>query len=137
MPRWGRNASRSLRCLSLNPDPLARASRLQLEAGQLMKTIRLMESLQPSGEVFLTGSHFLDVMVYPDLDLYVTMTGIENIFAAAGQMAGNARVARVTYENEDHPGMQAGIFLNLRVNLGDWGRFWKVDIWWLDEKLHP
>lgn len=117
------------------PDPLERATRLQLEAGELMKTIRLLESLQPSGEVFFTGSYYLDVMVYPDLDLYVPMTGVENIFAAAGQMASHPAVTRVTYENEEHPILPGGLFLNLRVNLGDWGRLWKVDIWWLEEDL--
>lgn len=117
------------------PDPLERATRLQLEAGELMKTIRLLESLQPSGEVFFTGSYYLDVMVYPDLDLYVPMTGVENIFAAAGQLASHPVVTRVTYENEDHPILPGGLFLNLRVNLGDWGRLWKVDIWWLEEDL--
>jgi len=135
MPRWGRNASRSLRSLSLNPDLLERAGRLQLEAAELMKTIRLFEALQPSGDVFLTGSYFLDVMVYPDLDLYVPMTGIENIFAAAGQMANNDRVIRVTFENEEHPILPGGLYMNLRVNHGNWGRPWKVDIWWLDENL--
>lgn len=135
MPRLARNASRSLRCLPLRSDLLERASRLHVEAGELMKTIRLVESLQPFGEVIFTGSYFLDVMVYPDLDLYVPMTRIENIFAATGQMASNTRVARVTFENEDHPTIPGGLFVNLRVNLGDWGRPWKVDIWWLDENV--
>jgi len=113
-----------------------------------MKTIRLMEALQSSGEVFLTGSYFLDLMVYPDLDLYVSMTSIANIFAAAGQMASSDRVIRVagqmassdrvirvTFENEEHSILPGGLYLNLRVNIGDWGRPWKVDIWWLDKKL--
>ena len=133
MPRLVRNANRLWRCLPLVSDLLERASRLQLEAGELMKTIRLMESLHPFGDVVFTGSYYLDVMVYPDLDLYVPMTSIKNIFAAAGQMASCARVERVTYENEDHPTIPGGLFLNLRVNSGDWGRPWKVDIWWLDE----
>lgn len=119
----------------MNSDPLERAGRLHLEACQLMESIRLMEALQPFGEVFLTGSYFLDVMVYPDLDLYVPMTSIANIFAAAGKMAGNPGVIRVTFENEEHPILPGGLYLNLRVNLGNWGRPWKVDIWWLEEDL--
>jgi hypothetical protein len=119
----------------LNPDPYERATRLKLEAGQLMESLHMMEALQPYGEVFLTGSYFLDVMVYPDLDLYVPMTTIENIFTAAGQMTNHPAVTRVTYENEIHSALPDGLFLNLRVNLGDWGRLWKVDIWWLEENL--
>jgi hypothetical protein len=119
----------------LKNESLERAGRLKLEAGQVMDSICLMESLLPLGEVSFTGSYFLDVMVYPDLDLYVPMTGIENIFAAVGRMASNPGVKRVTYENEDHPGMQGGLFMNLRVNLGDWGHHWKVDIWWLNANL--
>ncbi len=119
----------------MRSDLLERAGKLQVEAGEVMKTIKLMESLQPYGEVVFTGSYFLDVMVYPDLDLYVPMTSIENIFTAAGQMASSTRVERVNYENEDHPTIPGGIFLNLRVNFGAWGRPWKVDIWWLDENV--
>jgi len=116
----------------LKDDLLERASRLYREAGDLMQAIRLPETLQPFGEVVTTGSYFLDVMVYPDLDLYVPMTSIPRIFEAAGQMADSDRVIRVTFENEDHPGMQGGLYLNFRVNLGQWGRPWKLDIWWLD-----
>lgn len=119
----------------MSPDLLERAACLQREAAELMQAIRLMEALQPTGEIFFTGSYFLDVMVYPDLDLYVPMTSIEKIFAAAGQMARHPIVTRVTFENEEHAILPGGLYLNLRVNLGDWGRLWKVDIWWLDETL--
>jgi len=119
----------------LSPDLLERAARLQREAAGLMQSIQLMESLGPTGEVFFTGSYFLDVMVYPDLDLYVSMTSIDKIFTAAGRMTSHPIVTRVTFENEEHAILPGGLYLNLRVNLGDWGRLWKVDIWWLDEAL--
>lgn len=111
---------------------LDRANQLHREAGELMQLIHLKDILEPCGEIVLTGSYFLDLMVYPDLDLYVPKTSIPRIFEAAGQLANTGKVIRVTFENELHPGMEGGLYLNLRVDMGDWGRPWKVDIWWLE-----
>jgi hypothetical protein len=34
-----------------------------------------------------------------------------------------------------YPGLEGGLFLNFRVATGDWGRPWKVDIWWLEPAM--
>jgi len=116
-------------------DLLERADRLHQEADELMLILRLKDSLQPFGEIVSTGSYFLDLMVYPDLDLYIPKAGIPDIFAAAGQIARQKDVLRVSFENEPHTGLEGGYYLNFRVNLGDWGRPWKLDIWWLDPDM--
>ena len=132
---WGPSGSRSLRFPTLEIDLLERASQLHREAGELMQTLQVKASLQPFGEITMTGSYFLDLMVYPDLDLYVPKVAIPLIFRAAGQMANIGKVIRVSFENEQHPGMQGGFYLNFRVNIGNWGRPWKLDIWWLNKDI--
>jgi hypothetical protein len=113
-------------------DLLKRARQLHREAGDLMRLLKVKDVLQPFGEVVPTGSYYLDLMVYPDLDLYVPKTAIPDIFAASGKMANTDMVIRVSFENELHPGLEGGLFINFRVNIGGWGRPWKVDIWWLE-----
>jgi len=114
---------------------LERATRLQREASEVMQSTGLGKALEPLGEIVYTGSYFLDLMVYPDLDLYLPKMDIERIFSAAGQVATDQRVVRVSFENELHPGLEGGLYLNFRINLGEWGRPWKVDIWWLDKEM--
>jgi hypothetical protein len=119
----------------LEPDLLERAHQLHREAGDLMQFLKIKDVLQPFGEVVPTGSYYLDLMIYPDLDLYVPKTTIPHIFETAGKMANSDKVIRVSFENELHPGLEGGLFLNFRVATGDWGRPWKVDIWWLEPAM--
>jgi hypothetical protein len=116
----------------MDPDPLVLANKLHAEAGKIIREIRLDEILEPMGGFVTTGSYFLDLMVYPDLDLYVPKVSIPRIFEATGQMVDSDKVIRVTFENEEHPIIPGGLYLNLRVNYGGWERPWKVDLWWLD-----
>lgn len=123
-------------------DVLERASRLHHEAGDLLQTTPLGQALSQLGEITFTGSFFLDLMVYPDLDLYLPTVPVERIFTVATRVAEDSRLVRLSYENEPHPGMEGGLYLNVRFAIGDWGRPWKVDIWWLEpemilEKMEP
>jgi hypothetical protein len=114
---------------------LERAGRLHQEADELTLVLGLKDTLQPFGEIVATGSYYLDLMVYPDLDLYIPKASIPAIFTATGKIANDKDVVRVTFENEPHPGLEGGYFLNFRVNFGGWGRPWKLDIWWLDPDM--
>lgn len=116
-------------------DLLERARQLHREAGDLMQFLKIKDVLQPFGDIIPTGSYYLNLMVYPDLDLYVPKTSIPEIFEAAGKMANKDKVIRVSFENELHPGLEGGLYLNFRVAMGDWGRPWKLDIWWLEPAM--
>lgn len=116
-------------------DALERATRLHQEADLLMQVYHLQHYLGSGGEIFFSGSYYLDLMVYPDLDLYIPKIAIPSIFHAAGQVAANQQVIRVSFENEEHPGLEGGLYLNFRIMHGDWGRHWKVDVWWLERDM--
>ena len=116
--------------------PLERAAKLRQEADIVLGLIRLYDILRPYGKVFTTGSFFLDVMIYPDIDLYITKVNLEQLFHIGAQLARSEHVTQVVFEKTDDPVlMPEGLYLKPRVNYGDWGRLWKIDIWSLEETV--
>jgi hypothetical protein len=116
--------------------PLERAAKVRQEADIVLGLVRLLDILRPYGKVYPTGSYFLDVMVYPDIDLYITQVSIVQLFEIGAQIAQCELVTQVVFERTDDPvHMPEGLYLKPRVNYGDWGRPWKIDIWSLEEKV--
>ena len=79
-----------------------------------MQSIRLYEILEPYGKVALAGSYFLDVMVYPDIDLYIPPVTIEQLFQIGAQLARAERVKQVTFE-KDSTVLPGGLYLKPRM----------------------
>ena len=116
--------------------PLERAAKLKHEANIVLGLIHVYDALRLYAKVFPTGSFFLDVMVYPDIDLYITKINLEQLFQIGSRMARCELVTQVVFERTDDPvRLPNGLYLKPRVNYGDWGRPWKIDIWSLDEKV--
>jgi len=116
--------------------PLERSNKLRQEADHVLGLIKLNEILRPYRKVYPSGSYFLDVMVYPDVDLYLTKISIDQLFKLGARIASCDLVIQVVFEKTDDPvGMPEGLYLKLRVKYGDWGRPWKIDIWSLEEKI--
>lgn len=117
-------------------DPLERAVKLKQEADQVLELIKLREILQPYGELFATGSYFLDVMAYPDIDFYIPKLNLEQLFAIGARIASCNLVIQIVYEPTDNPILlPEGLYLKSRVRYGDWGRPWKIDLWSLAEAV--
>lgn len=116
--------------------PLVRSDKLRHEADLVLGLIRLYDILRPYGKVYPSGSYFLDVMVYPDIDLYITKINIDQLFEIGAQIASCELVTQVVFEKTDDPvHMPEGLYLKPRVKYGEWGRPWKIDIWSLEEKI--
>src|SRR4030043_1431482 len=116
--------------------PLERAAKLRQEADVVLGLISLYDILRLYGKVFATGSFFLDAMVYPDIDLYITKINLDQLFQIGAQIARSGLVTQVVFERTDDPvRLPDGLYLKPRVNYGDWGRPWKIDIWSLDEAV--
>ncbi len=115
---------------------LERADKLRHEADTVMEKVRLFEILEPHASVFLTGSYLLDVMAYPDIDIYITKVDLEQMFCIGAELARSELVSQVVFEKtDDTEHMPEGLYLKPRINFGNWGRPWKIDIWSLDKKI--
>ena len=82
-------------------EPLALAERLHQQAGQLLADLRLAEIIAPYGAITPTGSYYLNVMVYPDIDIYLpklshraALLGRRAACPGGGDCAGGLRAER-------------------------------------------
>jgi len=116
-------------------DVLQRAAKLREEASQVMQIVGLQEILLPYGGFTLTGSYLLDLMVYPDIDLYMPKVSIRQLFEIGIHLADSPLVTRIVFEKSTVPNLPGGLFLQPRINYGEWGRPWKIDIWSIDEAV--
>ena len=114
-------------------NPIERSSRLKQEADFILRAIGLCGILRPYGRIVPTGSYFLDVMVYPDIDLQMPRVSIGQLFQIGGQLAGSDMVFQVVFERSRDASLPGGLYLKARLESGDWGRPWKIDIWSLDD----
>ena len=116
--------------------PLERAGRLRQEVDIVMDLIGLHDILRMYAHVYPTGSYLLDLMVFPDIDLYITPVSIPQLFEIGAQIARCELVTQVVFERSEDPVLlPGGLYLKPRIRYGDWGRPWKIDIWSLDEDL--
>lgn len=116
--------------------PIERASKLRKEADMILGYTGLLDILHPFGKVYPSGSYFLDVMVYPDIDLYITKVSVEQLFEIGAQIAKCELVTQVVFEKTDDPiRLPDGLYLKSRLQYGDWGRPWKIDLWSLAEAV--
>ena len=116
-------------------NPIERALALRQEADVVMQEIGLLDLLSQYGEVTFSGSYFLDVMAYPDIDLYLSKVSIDRLFDIGAQLAKCDMVFRVEFEKSDEPRLPGGLYLKPRIAYGDWSRPWKIDIWSLDDQV--
>ncbi len=116
-------------------DPIERAFRIRQEADFIIREVGLYDILSPYGRIVLTGSYFLDVMIYPDIDLFIPKVSIPQLFQIGGQLAGSEMVCEVVFQKSRIANLPGGLYLKPRIEYGDWGRPWKIDIWSVDDAL--
>lgn len=106
---------------------------LQEEAQAIIDDKKLWKPLLDNGKIIVGGSTFLDLLVFPDLDVYFeTGDDVTNIFAEmARHFVRRNDIPRIDLQKDIHekyPGqVPEGIFLQCRFNNGR--RIWKIDIW--------
>jgi hypothetical protein len=116
-------------------DPLQRSARLKEEADFILQAVNLYPIVQPYGRITPTGSYYLDVMAYPDIDLYLSKVSVTELFAIGGQLAACDLVYRVVFEKSQTTRLPGGLYLKPRIRYGEWGRPWKIDIWSLADEV--
>jgi hypothetical protein len=114
-------------------DALDRARRLREEADLILRLLHFADVVGPYGRVVPTGSYYLDLMAYPDLDLYLSAVSVEQLFQIGARLAESPLVVQVVFERATEARLAGGLYLKPRIRYGDWGRPWKIDIWSLDD----
>lgn len=116
-------------------DPMERSRKIREEADVVMRAVGLHDALAPCGQISLTGSYYLDVMIYPDIDLFVPKVPVAQLFQAGGQIASSELVYEVIYQRSRVPALPGGLYMKPRIRYGNWERPWKIDIWSVDQAL--
>jgi hypothetical protein len=116
-------------------DPIERSAALRCEADVVMREVRLNEIIAPYGAVQPQGSYSLDLMMYPDIDLFIPPVSLDELFAIGAQLAASELVTQVKFQKWAPEGLPGGRYAQARVRHGDWGREWKLDIWSVDEAV--
>jgi hypothetical protein len=117
----------------LRTDPIARSAALRQEADVVLREIGLRDILSPYGRIVPSGSYVLDIMMYPDIDFYISKLPVVELFEIGSQLARCELVYQVVFEKSRVAGLPGGLYLKPRIDYGDWGRPWKVDIWSVDD----
>lgn len=116
-------------------DPLERSKIIKREADALLEKGKVFQILTQYGKVVLTGSYFLDTMIYPDIDLHIPKVSIPTLLEIGGKLAEHELTIEVVFQKPKVVNLPGGLYLKARFDYGDWGRPWKLDIWSLDDSL--
>ena len=115
--------------------PTERAQILKQAADQLLEDIQLEELCRPIGIITPTGSYFLDLMVYPDIDYYLPPAKPRQLFDIASDLAENHPVKRVNFICGSPGALKDALYIKPVIDTGTWDRPWKIDIWAVDLKF--
>ena len=115
--------------------PEQRSRALRQEADEVLQLVRLHELCAPIGRLTPTGSYFMDLMMYPDIDVYLPPTTPEVLMGVAVELAKHECVERINYMRGGPRELKDGLYLKPYVTHGGWERPWKIDIWSVPSSL--
>ncbi len=113
-------------------NPAERSAKLRKEAEELLETIELGTLCAPIGKITPTGSYMLDLMVYPDIDLYLPPATPRQLFEIVATLAEKHPVIRVNFLNGGPNELADALYIKPVIAVGNWERPWKIDIWAAD-----
>ena len=116
---------------TMTPDERSRA--LREEADTVLDRIGLRDLCAPIGDLLPTGSYFMDLMMYPDIDLYLPPAAPERLLGVATELSKLECVRKINFMKGGPAELKDGLYLKPVVAHGNWERPWKIDIW----SLHP
>ena len=102
------------------------------ECNKLLSDYKLMDILKEYGDVTLTGSYELDLMVWRDLDLYIDVdkVNLENIYNLVNTINNTFKPVWGEYKDtrNDNSGCPKGFFVGFETYLIS-DELWNIDIW--------
>jgi hypothetical protein len=109
--------------------PEEKAQCLRKEADKVLEMVHLKEHCAPIGKTVPTGSYFLDLMMYPDIDLYLPPTTPEGLLTVAMKLVEYDCVKEIVFQKGGPGDLAKGFYLKPVIEHGSWERPWKIDIW--------
>jgi len=114
-------------------NPIERAAKLKKEADELLRVIKLEEHCRVIGKLTPTGSYYLDLMMYPDIDLYLPPATPRQLFEIAAYLVENHPVVRLNFLRSGPGPLNNALYIKPVIAVGEWERPWKIDIWAVDQ----
>jgi len=122
----------------MTPEDRSRA--LKQEADEVLDLIGLKMLAAPIGPLMPTGSYFMDLMMYPDIDANLPLTTPDKLLGVGVKLSKLECVKKIRYLRGGPGDLENGFYLKPEIRHGNWGRLWKIDIWSLPsaplEKAH-
>ncbi|HEX2944847.1 MAG TPA: hypothetical protein VHT96_02705 [Clostridia bacterium] len=111
-------------------------SAIMKEADDILYKMSLLDELKKYGDVFITGSYYLNLMTWRDLDLYIDNSNMSNehFFRLGHDIASIIQPHRMHYRNEfigNSQGLPKGLYWGIYTNIIEPGT-WKIDLWAVD-----
>jgi len=121
---------------------LENSKNIRLEADELIYKNGLNEVLTTYGDVFYTGSYYLDVMAWPDIDIEIVLNSdsidLDLFFEMGKALAKLPNVASMKFDNSINfrtlETLPVGYYWKLVIDRGTGNKPWKVDLWAMDPK---
>lgn len=119
-------------------DLLKAADDLKAEASKFIYSSGLDNILNSFGRVFYTGSYFLDVMVWPDLDIEILLNGdpysVKAFFQLGSEIEQLPEVKSMKFHNFlNPPGPESippkGLYWKIQAERPGKQNPWKIDLW--------
>jgi len=109
--------------------PEERSRILRQQADEILLLIGLGKLVAPIGPLMPTGSYFMDLMMYPDIDVNLPLTSPDRLMGVGAELSKLDCVQKIRFlRGKDGP-TKDGFYLKPEIEYGDWGRLWKIDIW--------
>ncbi|MYL54925.1 hypothetical protein GLW08_16445 [Pontibacillus yanchengensis] len=102
------------------------------EADGILYELGLYDSLKKYGDPKVSGSYFLNLMTWRDLDIYLKSEAMDNetFFDLGKEITMKLNPSKMSFRNEligKTPHLPEGLYWGVHTNLFD--EKWKVDIW--------
>lgn len=119
-------------------DLLKLSKRLHTDANSLLKKTDLIQKLSKYGDVLITGSYDLDLMVDGDIDLFVVNKKFnkqKSVNILKDLIIQNDFNGYLYYDwtKRKHEGFPNGYYIGLKTEFRK--RKWKVDVWLVNERF--
>ncbi len=118
-------------------DLISKAKNLKEEATHIIFQQGLNDILQSYGKVYYTGSYFLNLMIWPDIDIELSLKSdpfsLDKFFELGKSIANVFNVSSMTFHNriiykvfESSPD---GLYWNIHIENDRDKQSWNIDLW--------